>query len=132
MIRKARVLEVQRQTPHQVLRCEIVAAPPRQETGPAVSFQPGDTCRAICYPELLGAAQPGDIIQIEVSPLAKALGTGGEAMVLANETRLPADELPNPGHLVKARYTPHQKVVLGADEPDSPYHSLLRLSLIHI
>ena len=126
MIRKARVLEVQRQTPHQVLRCEIVAAPPRQETGPAVSFQPGDNCRAICYQELLGNAEPGDIIQIEVSPLAKALGTGGEAMVLANETRLPADELPNPGHLVKARYTPHQKVVLGADEPDSPYHSLLR------
>lgn len=126
MIRKARVIEAKGPEPHQELLCEIVAAPPLKGSSPAVSFQPGDRCRAICYPELLGQAQPGDIVQIEVSPLAKALGTGGAAMVIANESRLPDDNLPNPGHLVKARYTPHQKIVLGADEPDSPYHALLQ------
>jgi hypothetical protein len=31
-----------------------------------------------------------------------------------------------PGHLVKARYTPLQATVLGADEQDSPHHDILR------
>ncbi|TDD58575.1 DUF3866 family protein, partial [Actinomadura darangshiensis] len=31
-----------------------------------------------------------------------------------------------PGHLVKARYTPLQATVLGADEQDSPHHEILR------
>ncbi|MDD7541423.1 MAG: DUF3866 family protein [Mobiluncus porci] len=126
MIRKARVIEVRYSSPHQLLVCEIVAAPPPIGAEPAVSFQPGDACRAICYPDLIGYAGVGDTVQIEVSPLAKNLGTGGAAMVLANESRLPFDDLPNPGHLVKARYTPYQKIVLGADEPDSPFHSVLQ------
>ena len=40
------------------------------------------------------------------------------------------DRLPpgpdGPGHLVKARYTPLQVTVLGADEQGSPHHDLLR------
>src|SRR5262249_52166988 len=31
-----------------------------------------------------------------------------------------------PGHLVKARYTPMQTTVLGADEQDSQHHAVLR------
>lgn len=124
MIRKARVLEVRRNTPHQVLSCVITAAPDVTES--SAPYLPGTNCTAVSYPELLGEISEGDIIQIEVSVLAKSLGTGGAAMVLANETRLPDDNLPNPGHLVKARYTPHQKMVLGADEPDSPYYEILK------
>lgn len=126
MLRKARVIEIKYTSPHQLLVCEVVQAPPRPEGHTGASFQPGDTCKAICYPDLIGNAEPGDIIQIEVSPLAKQLGTGGAAMTIANESRLPLDELPNPGHLMKARYTPYQKMVLGADEPDSPYHNVLQ------
>jgi hypothetical protein len=39
--------------------------------------------------------------------------------------RLPPDRS-GPGHLVKARYTPLQAIVLGADEQGSPYHETLR------
>lgn len=126
MLRKARVREVKSASPHQLLLCEVTQAPPLFDNAPVGSFQPGEICRAVCYPDLLGTVEVGDIIQIEVSPLAKKLGTGGAAMVIANETRLPPDELPHPGHLMKARYTPHQKMVLGADEPDSPYHEVLQ------
>lgn len=126
MLRKARVLEVKYAAAHQLLVCEVTEAPPPSDAAPAACFQVGDTCQAVCYPDLVGAAQPGDLVQIEVSPLVKNLGTGGAAMVIANETRLPLDDLPSVGHLVKARYTPHQKLVLGTDEPDSPYHEVLQ------
>src|SRR5699024_7720407 len=33
---------------------------------------------------------------------------------------------PGPGHIVKARYTPQQVMVLGADEQDSPHHDVLQ------
>jgi hypothetical protein len=45
-------------------------------------------------------------------------------MVIAVPDRLPPDPA-GPGHLVKARYTPLQATVLGADEQDSPHHALL-------
>jgi hypothetical protein len=45
--------------------------------------------------------------------------------VVAVPGRLPPDP-PGPGHLVKARYTPLQATVLGADEQGSPYHDILR------
>ena len=53
------------------------------------------------------------------------LGTGGYALVVALPDRLP-EEPPGPGHLVKARYTPLQACVLGADEQGSPHHEVLR------
>jgi hypothetical protein len=46
-------------------------------------------------------------------------------MVVAMPDRLPEDPS-GPGHLVKARYTPLQATVLGADEQDSPHHEVLR------
>lgn len=46
-------------------------------------------------------------------------------MVVAVPNRLPEDPS-GPGHLVKARYTPLQATVLGADEQDSPHHDRLR------
>jgi hypothetical protein len=57
--------------------------------------------------------------------LAMGLGTGGYALVVALPDRLPADP-DGPGHLVKARYTPLQVTVLGADEQGSPHHETLR------
>jgi hypothetical protein len=53
------------------------------------------------------------------------LGTGGYALVIAVPDRLPEGQ-PGPGHLVKARYTPMQACVAGADEQGSPHHEVLR------
>ena len=83
------------------------------------------TIRALAYPELTGRPEPGDRLLLNTSALALGLGTGGYALVVALPDRLPADPA-GPGHLVKARYTPLQATVLGADEQDSPHHEVLR------
>jgi hypothetical protein len=81
--------------------------------------------RALAYPELTGRPEPGDRVLLNTTALDLALGTGGYALVVAVPDRLPPDRS-GPGHLVKARYTPLQAVVLGADEQDSPHHDVLR------
>ncbi|GAA2371996.1 DUF3866 family protein [Nonomuraea africana] len=86
---------------------------------------PEGTCRALAYPRLVGRPEPGDEVLLNTTALAMGLGTGGYAMVVAVPNRLPEDP-DGPGHLVKARYTPLQATVLGADEQDSPFHELLR------
>jgi hypothetical protein len=85
----------------------------------------GATVRALAYPELTGRPMPGDTVLLNTSALDLGLGTGGYALVVAIPDRLPPDQ-PGPGHLVKARYTPLQAIVLGADEQESPYHEILR------
>lgn len=81
--------------------------------------------RALAYPALVGRPEPGDTVLLNTTALAMGLGTGGYAMVVALPNRLPKDPQ-GPGHLVKARYTPLQATVLGADEQDSPFHETLR------
>src|SRR5712671_1649344 len=81
--------------------------------------------RALAYPALTGRPRPGDRVLINTTALDLGLGTGGYALVVAVPDRLPPDpELA--GHLVKARYSPLQATVLGADEQGSPYHDVLR------
>ena len=79
---------------------------------------------ALAYPELTGRPQPGDRVLLNTSALDLGLGTGGYALVIALPDRLPPDP-DGPGHLVKARYTPLQTCVLGADEQGSAYHEVL-------
>ncbi|TDD16797.1 DUF3866 family protein, partial [Kribbella turkmenica] len=81
--------------------------------------------RALAYPDLVGTPVAGDRVLLNVGALDKGLGTGGYALVVAVPDRLPADP-PEHGHLVKARYTPLQAMVLGADEQESPDHDVLR------
>jgi hypothetical protein len=81
--------------------------------------------RALAYPPLTGRPEPGDEVLLNTGALDLGLGTGGYALVVAVPGRLPADPS-GPGHLVKARYTPLQATVLGADEQGSPYHDILR------
>jgi hypothetical protein len=81
--------------------------------------------RALAYPALTGRPQPGDRVLLNTTALDLKLGTGGYALVIAIPDRLP----PDPGlagHLVKARYSPLQATVLGADEQGSPHHDVLR------
>jgi hypothetical protein len=89
-------------------------------------------CRALAYPALTGRPEPGDRVLLNTTALTLGLGTGGYAFVVAVPGRLPPDDPPGAensprgGHLVKARYTPLQVTVLGADEQASPHHELLR------
>jgi hypothetical protein len=85
----------------------------------------GASVRALCYPALTGRPVPGDTVLLNTTALDLGLGTGGYALVVALPDRLPPDQK-LPGHLVKARYTPLQATVLGADEQGSPHHDVLR------
>ena len=91
-----------------------------------VSGPEGDTVTALAYTDLVGVPVPGDRVLLNVGALDRGLGTGGMALIVAIPDRLPADPLPTPGHVVKARYTPMQTMVLGVDEQESPHHEVLR------
>jgi Protein of unknown function (DUF3866) len=85
----------------------------------------GTPVMALAYPALTGCPRPGDRVLLNTTALDLGLGTGGYAFVAAVPDRLPPD--PDlTGRLVKARYTPLQVTVPGADEQGSPHHDLLR------
>jgi len=86
----------------------------------------GSTIGALAYVDLVGEPAPGDRVLLNVAALELGLGTGGMALVIAIPDRIPADPPPGPGHIVKARYTPLQTVVMGVDEQESPHHETLR------
>ncbi len=83
--------------------------------------------RALAYTDLVGEPAPGDRVLLNGNALERDLGTGGLAMVVALPDRLPpVGPAPvAPGHLVKARYTPLQAMVLGVDEQESEHHTAL-------
>ncbi len=88
----------------------------------------GVEVRALAYPQLVGVAEPGDRVVLNVTALAMGLGTGGYAMVVAIPDRLPPDAAGlerSCGHVVKARYTPLQVTMLGVDEQDSEHHETI-------
>lgn len=79
----------------------------------------------LAYVDVVGPLRHGARVRIDVSALARKLGTGGQAMVCAIDD-LPEDiEPPSGGHIVKARYTPSQTMVLAAEEQNSPHHAVL-------
>jgi hypothetical protein len=80
---------------------------------------------ALAYVPLVGEPQPGDRVLLNTTALSLGLGTGGMALVVAIPDRLPPDT-DEPGHIVKARYTPLQATTLAVDEQDSPHHDVLR------
>jgi hypothetical protein len=85
----------------------------------------GTLVRALAYPALTGLPRRGDRVLLNTTALDLGLGTGGYALVVAIPDRLPPDP-GSGGHLVKARYTPLQVTVAGADEQGSAYHDVLR------
>jgi hypothetical protein len=87
-----------------------------------------DVVRAIGYVDLLGELADGSAVLLNTTALERNLGTGGMAIIVAAPEALPipADDLASvPGHVVKARYTPCQTMVLGVDEQDSGHHAVL-------
>ncbi|WP_159622452.1 DUF3866 family protein [Ruania rhizosphaerae] len=89
--------------------------------------EPGGTglVRALAYPDLVGEPSEGTRVLLSMSALSRGLGTGGYAFVVACPDDLPPDPPARAGHLVKARYTPLQTMVLGADEQEADSHALL-------
>ncbi|MFP5347065.1 MAG: DUF3866 family protein [Actinomycetes bacterium] len=81
--------------------------------------------RALAYPALVGSPQVGDRVLLNTTTLTRGLGTGGYALVVAVPDRLPPDPPARPGHLVKARYTPLQPMLLGVDEQESEHHAVM-------
>ena len=77
---------------------------------------PGPRVRALGYADLVGVLGAGDRVLLTTSALERGLGTGGLAFVVAAPDRLPPDPPAGPGHIVKARYTPQQQIVLAVDE----------------
>ncbi|MCA0181287.1 MAG: DUF3866 family protein [Actinobacteria bacterium] len=87
-----------------------------------LSSPQAEVVRALGYVDLVGELAPGDRVLLSTSALERGLGTGGLAFVVAAPDRLPADPPAAPGHIVKARYTPQQQLVLAIDEQESPHH----------
>ncbi len=85
----------------------------------------GVEVKALAHPDLVGTPRPGNRVLLNTSALARGLGTGGYALVVALPDDLPADPPAGPGHLVKARYTPLQTMVLGVDDQESAHHATL-------
>ena len=97
-----------------------------QLESPVGEVAAGSTVRALAYPSLVGSPGIGERVLLNVSALSRGLGTGGYALVVARPDALPGDPPDGPGHLVKARYTPLQAMVLGVDDQESPHHDVLR------
>ncbi|MFF5218751.1 DUF3866 family protein [Micromonospora sp. NPDC000442] len=95
-----------------------------------VQVDDGGAMRALAYPALVGEPEPGDRVLLNAGALLMGLGTGGYALVVALPERLPPDppqalDSRDAGHLVKARYTPLQPILLGVDEEASPHREAL-------
>ncbi|MDG4797451.1 DUF3866 family protein [Micromonospora sp. WMMD1082] len=93
-------------------------------------FSGGGVMRALAYPALVGDPEVGDRVLLNAGALLMGLGTGGYALVVALPDRLPPDppqalDSRDAGHLVKARYTPLQPILLGVDEEASPHREVL-------
>ena len=83
---------------------------------------------ALAYPQVTGSPLVGDRVLLNTTALERGLGTGGHAVVIAIPDRpeaWPQRPVERSGHLVKARYTPLQTMVLGVDDPEGEHHGLL-------
>ncbi|WP_052305309.1 DUF3866 family protein [Stackebrandtia nassauensis] len=78
------------------------------------------TVRALAYVAVVGTPAIGDRVLLNGNALARGLGTGGYAFVVAIPDHLP-DDVDDPGHIVKARYTPQQAMFSAVDEPGSAH-----------
>jgi hypothetical protein len=85
----------------------------------------GGTVRALSYTAVTGEPQAGERVLLNASALLRGLGTGGLAFVVARTDVVPEDPATTDGHIVKARYTPLQQMLLAVDEQDSPHHEVL-------
>jgi len=94
----------------------------------AVRLDSGGVVRALGYVGVVGRLDAGTTVLLNTTALERGLGTGGLAIVVVAPDALPdaVDDVRGlHGHVVKARYTPSQTMVLGVDEQDSEHHPVL-------
>lgn len=97
----------------------------------SVGIEPGTVLPALAYVDVVGTPEVGDRVLLNTTALDRGLGTGGYAVVTAIPDRpgaWPAGrgvDPETPGHLVKARYSPLQTMVLGVDDPEGEHHGVL-------
>lgn len=84
----------------------------------------GGSARAIAYPALSGPVNRGDRVLLNTTAVARGLGTGGVHFVVACLEARDADP-PEPGHVLKLRYTPLQAKVQVVEEPGSPHRTAM-------
>ncbi len=109
--------------------------PDRAQGSPRPSARLSPTERtvlpALAYVAVVGTPEVGDRVLLNTTALDRGLGTGGYAVVTAIPDRpaaWPAGwavDPDAPGHLVKARYSPLQTMVLGVDDPEGEHHAVL-------
>ncbi|HEX2031696.1 MAG TPA: DUF3866 family protein [Actinomycetota bacterium] len=84
----------------------------------------GASARAVAYPALTGAVEIGDRVLLNTTAVARGLGTGGVHFVVASLEPRDADP-PEPGHVLKLRYTPLQAKVQVVEEHGSPHRAAM-------
>jgi len=101
-------------------RATVVAVGPAQPMEQRLAIQVGDERRtAIADVGLVGAAQPGDEVIVNVEAVELGLGSGGFDVVHANLTRgLEGQGTPR-AHVMKLNYTSLQHAVLPVEEGDA-------------
>jgi hypothetical protein len=95
-----------------------------------VRMADGSSRKAMHYLDAFREASAGDRVWLNTTAVDLELGTGGHHFVIAFADdaagrRIAAAEpaARRSGHLMKLRYTPLQRAVLSAEEPDSPHHA---------
>lgn len=86
----------------------------------------GATWPALAFDSVSGPLRAGQEVLVTTDAVDLGLGTGGLAFVVVAPHDLPPARGAGPGHLVKARYSPLQHIVLGVDEESSEHHEVLR------
>ena len=76
---------------------------------------PDGVVRALAYPAVVGDVAVGDRVLLNVTALARGLGTGGYALVVALPDALPADPAPGPGHRDRGPHVTFFLTTSGAD-----------------
>lgn len=101
-------------------RATVLAVGPAQPMEQRLAIQVGDERRtAIADVGLVGAAQPGDEIIVNVEAVELGLGSGGFDIVHCNLTRgLDGEGTPR-AHVMKLNYTSLQHAVLPVEESDA-------------
>lgn len=85
----------------------------------------GESGTAIHYPPLMGRAEVGDEVWLNVTAVHLSLGTGGDHFVAGWVNRSPRSA-PIRGHIMKMRYTPWQIALSAGEEQGSPHHKILQ------
>jgi hypothetical protein len=93
----------------------------------SVELDAGQPGRAVNYPSLAGPCVAGDRVLLNTTAVDLSLGTGGTHFVVARlgEGSGVALDDPSGGHIMKLRYTPHQRDVLSVESPESPHHAVM-------